>query len=266
MASSPVKEAALEAGLHVYQPESIKSESSQDFLKRIAPDAVVIIAYGQIVPARLWRSRASVGSTCTRLCCQVSRRGADTLGHRQRQKRYGLTTMQIDAGMDTGPILLQRQIEIGPNETSPGIIGAHERSRRGTHCRFLAAIRSRRNRPAPQPSAKISHAPILKKENGRIDGAAPPNTLTTACGVSLPGPERSLHFEDKRAMCGGVPKAAAGETNLPGEIVSSAKELFVACGGGTQLRVEFVQLEGRKKISAQEFANGARLVRNDRFV
>src|ERR1700693_5573792 len=120
VSSSPVKEAALEIGLHVYQPETIKSESSQEFLKRVAPDAVVIIAYGQIVPARLL-TIPRLGWLNLHASLLPRYRGAAPIhwAIAKGENITGLTTMQIDAGMDTGPILLQRELEIGPDETAP---------------------------------------------------------------------------------------------------------------------------------------------------
>ena len=120
VSSSPVKETALELGLHVYQPETIKSESSQEFLKRAAPDAVVIIAYGQIIPARLltiprlgWLNLH--GSLLPRYRGAAPIQWAIANG----ETLTGLTTMQIDAGMDTGPTLLRREVAIGNGLRNP---------------------------------------------------------------------------------------------------------------------------------------------------
>ena len=110
--ASPVKDAALELGLHVYQPESIKSESSQEFLKRVAPDAVVIIAYGQIIPARLL-TIPRLGWINLHASLLPKYRGAAPIhwAIANGETVTGLTTMQIDAGMDTGPTLLTREVK-----------------------------------------------------------------------------------------------------------------------------------------------------------
>src|SRR5579864_645342 len=117
---SPVKDAALELGLHVYQPETIKSDSSQEFLKRMAPDAVVIIAYGQIIPARLL-AIPRLGWINLHASLLPKYRGAAPIhwAIANGETVTGLTTMQIDAGMDTGPTLLRREVAIGPDETTP---------------------------------------------------------------------------------------------------------------------------------------------------
>ena len=146
VSGSPVKEAALAAGLHVYQPETIKSDSAQEFLKRVAPDAVVIIAYGQIVPARLL-TIPRLGWINLHASLLPRYRGAAPIhwAIANGETITGLTTMQIDAGMDTGPILLQREMEIGAGRNLSGISRAHERNRRRPHRGFAVAIRPRRN-------------------------------------------------------------------------------------------------------------------------
>src|SRR5882724_10219299 len=118
--SSPIKEAALAANLHVYQPETIKSDSAQDFLKRVAPDAVVIIAYGQIVPARLL-TIPRLGWINLHASLLPHYRGAAPIhwAIANGETQTGLTTMRIDAGMDTGEMLLQREMEIASKETAP---------------------------------------------------------------------------------------------------------------------------------------------------
>jgi methionyl-tRNA formyltransferase len=117
---SPVKEVALGAGLYVYQPETTKSDSAYDFFKRVSPAAVVIIAYGQIVPARLI-AIAPLGWINLHASLLPKYRGAAPIAWAitNGEHETGLTTMQIDAGMDTGPILLQEKIAIGAHETAP---------------------------------------------------------------------------------------------------------------------------------------------------
>jgi methionyl-tRNA formyltransferase len=268
VSSSPVKETALELGLHVYQPETIKSESSQEFLKRLAPDAVVIIAYGQIIPKRLltiprlgWLNLH--GSLLPRY------RGASPLqwAIANGETITGLTTMQIDAGMDTGPTLLRREVEIGPDETAPEL--AARMSAVGAELITESLLRFDRGEisPAPQEEKLASYAPILKKENGRIDWDLPAQQIYNRMRGFTPWPGSYSAFRGQTCHLWGRPETQGntGEEFTPGEIVTSAKEIYVACGRGTRLHIESVQAEGRKKISAREFANGARLATGERF-
>ena len=268
VSSSPVKDAALEIGLHVYQPETIKSESSQEFLKRVAPDAVVIIAYGQIIPARLL-TIPRLGWLNLHASLLPRYRGAAPIhwAIANGETVTGLTTMQIDKGMDTGPTLLRREVEIGPDESSPEL--AARMSVLGAELIADSLLRFDRGElfPVPQDAQNASYAPILKKEDGRIDWSQPAQQIYNRMRAFVPWPGAFTTFRQQTCNVWGRPESRgmAGENMQPGEIISSTKELYVVCGEGSCLRAESVQIEGRKKLSAREFANGARIVSGDRF-
>src|SRR5262249_14756163 len=120
VSSSPIKDAAIEAGVAVYQPEKIRSESAHEYFKRMAPDVVVIIAYGQIIPAHLIAiPRLGWINLHASLLPKYRRAAPIAWAVANGETVTGLTTMQIDPGMDTGPMLLQHKIEIGMDETTP---------------------------------------------------------------------------------------------------------------------------------------------------
>jgi methionyl-tRNA formyltransferase len=267
VSSSPVKEAALAAGLHVYQPETIKSDSAQEFLKRVAPDAVVIIAYGQIVPARLL-TIPRLGWMNLHASLLPQYRGAAPIhwAIANGETSTGLTTMQIDAGMDTGPILLQRRLQIGPDETAPELAGKMREIGADLVVESLLQFDRGEISPTPQDSQNASYAPLLKKEDGRIEWARTAQQIYNRMRGFAPWPGTYTTFREQTCHLWGRPEsaAAAGHTT-PGEIIAPASELYVVCGEGTCLRLESVQMEGRKRISAREFANGARLAPSDRF-
>lgn len=269
VSSSPVKEAALEIGLHVYQPETIKSESAQEFLKRVAPDAVVIIAYGQIIPARLL-TIPRLGWLNLHASLLPRYRGAAPIhwAIANGETITGLTTMQIDAGMDTGPTLLRHEVEIGPEETAPEL--AARMSALGAELIVESLLRFDRGEisTAPQEKKNTSYAPILKKEDGRIDWIRPAQQIYNRMRGFAPWPGSYSTFRGQTCHLWGRPgmRGMAGEQITPGEIFPSTKEIHIVCGEGTCLRLESVQIEGRKKISAREFANGARIGLAERFV
>ena len=266
--ASPVKDAALELGLHVYQPETIKSESAQEFLKRVAPDAVVIIAYGQIVPGRLL-TIPRLGWINVHGSLLPAYRGAAPIhwAIANGETVTGLTTMQIDAGMDTGPTLLRREVEIGPDETTPEL--AARMSARGAELIVESLARFDRGEisPAPQNGRNATYAPILKKEDGRIDWSRPAQQIYNRMRGFAPWPGAYTTFRGQTCHLWGRPESsgAAGAEATTGQIISDAKEIHVVCGEATRLRVESVQVEGRKKLTAREFANGARMAPGDRF-
>ncbi len=268
VSGSPVKEVALELGLHVYQPETIKSDSSQEFLKRIAPDAVVIIAYGQIIPARLleiprlgWINLH--GSLLPRY------RGAAPIhwAIANGETLTGLTTMQIDAGMDTGPTLLRRELEIGPDETEPELAARMSEAGADLVTETLLQFDRGEISPVPQQNENASYAPILKKEAGRIEWKRTAQDIYNRMRGFTPWPGSYSTFRGQTCHLWGRPESrgAAGTQLAPGEIIPSAKEIYVVCGEGSCMRLDSVQVEGRKKVTAREFANGARLTAGDRF-
>jgi methionyl-tRNA formyltransferase len=269
VSGSPVKEAALELGLHVYQPETIKSDSSQEFLKRMAPDAVVIIAYGQIIPARLL-AIPRLGWINLHASLLPRYRGAAPIhwAVANGETVTGLTTMQIDAGMDTGPTLLRTEVEIGPDETAPELAARMSLIGSGLIADSLLRFDRGEVSPAPQDGRLASLAPILKKENGRIDWGRTAQEIYNRMRGFAPWPGSYTTFRGQTCHLWGRPGTpeAPGTTNSVGEMAVSKSEVHVLCGAGTWLRLESVQLEGRKKTSAREFANGARIVLNDRFV
>lgn len=269
--ASPVKETALELGLHVYQPESIKSESSQDFLKRLVPDAVVIIAYGQIIPARLL-TIPRLGWLNVHGSLLPKYRGAAPIhwAIANGETVTGLTTMQINAGMDTGPTLLRQEVAIGPHETSPELAARMSTIGADLIVETLLKFSSGEISPVPQDEKNVSYAPILKKEDGQINWSQNAQQIYNRMRAFTPWPGSYSTFRGQKCHLWGRPASPviAGlqpATKAPGEVFEYAKEIYVACGEWTLLRLEFVQMEGRKKITAREFANGARLVTGDNF-
>jgi len=269
VSNSPVKEAALAHNLQIYQPETIKSDSAQEFLKRAAPDAVVIIAYGQIIPARLL-TIPRLGWINLHASLLPRYRGAAPIhwAIANGETTTGLTTMQIDAGMDTGPTLLQHELKIGADETSPEL--AARMSEIGASLIVDSLLRLDRGESSPQPqdSAKATYAPILKKGGGRIDWTRTAEQIYNRMRGFAPWPGAYSTFRGQTCHLWGRPEEieASKGSAATGEIISSAQEVCVVCGERTHLRLEFVQLEGRKRITAREFANGARITPADRFV
>jgi methionyl-tRNA formyltransferase len=171
---SPAKEAALAANVAVHQPEKIRAPESEALLQKLAPDCVVIIAYGQIIPARLLPI-PKLGWINLHASLLPKYRGAAPINWAivNGETRTGVTTMRIDAGMDTGEMLLQREIEIGPQETAPELAARMSESGAPIMAETLRGLAAGSIAPKPQEHAKASYAPMLKKEDGRIDWKRP---------------------------------------------------------------------------------------------
>jgi methionyl-tRNA formyltransferase len=265
--SSPVKEAAVAAGIPVYQPATIKSDEAFEFFKQAAPDAVVIIAYGQIILPRLIEI-SRLGWINLHGSLLPKYRGAAPI-HRailNGENRTGLTTMNIDAGLDTGPMLLRFETEIGPDETAPELYARLSEAGAPLVAETLRGLDSGTLPALPQDNSQASFAPPLKKEEGRIDWSLTAQQIYNRIRGLQPWPGTFSSFRGKNCAIWGRPLLMPSATvGLAGEILKADSNVVVLCGSATALRLEFVQLEGRKRVTALEFANGARLTRDDRF-
>lgn len=267
VSASPVKQVALEAGVQVYQPEKIKRDESVEFFTRLAVDAVVIIAYGQIISARLI-AIPRLGWINLHGSLLPKYRGAAPINWAiaNGESVTGLTTMQIDAGMDTGPMLLREELQIGPDETAPEL--ARRMSEAGAP--LMAETLSKLTRgviaPVPQDSSLATYAPPLEKEHGEIDWSLPARQIYNRMRGFSPWPGAYSTFRGQTCQIWGRPPGfAASQGEDPGTLRVTRDGVDVVCGGGTVLRLETVQIEGRKRVTAREFANGARLKPGERF-
>jgi methionyl-tRNA formyltransferase len=266
-ASSPVKDAALEAGVPVYQPEKIKSESSLDYFKRLMPDVVVIIAYGQIIPASLI-AIPRLGWINLHGSLLPKYRGAAPINWAiiNGEKVTGLTTMQIDAGLDTGPMLLRYQTGIGPDETAQDLYAQLAEAGAPLIVETLKKLDQGEITATPQDNSQATIAPPLKKEDGRIDWLLPAPKIYNRIRGLQPWPGAFTTFRGATCRIWGKPLKPVAAGGKPGIILPTQEDgLLVICGGSTVLHVEQVQLEGRNRISDREFMNGARIGPGERF-
>jgi methionyl-tRNA formyltransferase len=263
---SPVKEVALVAKLTVHQPEKIRGQETQELLQGLAPDCIVIIAYGQIIPAKLLPI-PKLGWINLHASLLPRYRGAAPINWAivNGETRTGLTTMRIDAGMDTGDMLLQHEIEIGRKETAPELAARMAEAGVPLMSETLRGLATGTIVPKPQHHAEATYAPILKKEDGRIDWKRPAPEIYNRMRGFQPWPGTYSYFRSQSCnLWGGLSPEEASDA-APGTILPKKNELLVACGNATVLRLLTVKLEGRKQVSASEFANGARLKSGERF-
>jgi methionyl-tRNA formyltransferase len=286
---SPVKDAALAAGVPVHQPEKIRAPESQEFLQRIAPDVIVIIAYGQIIPARLLPI-PKFGWINLHASLLPKYRGAAPINWAivNGETKSGLTTMRIDAGMDTGEMLLQTEMPIGPRETTPELAARMAEAGAPLMAETLRGISTGTLASHSQNHAEATYAPLLKKENGRIDWARPASEIYNRMRGFTPWPGAYTTFRERTCHILGEPvsnpvsdneqrasaqesertptnQRSANQPSPPGTIRLSSDGLFVSCADATELRVLSVKQEGGKKVDALKFAAGARLTEGERF-
>ena len=267
IAMSPVKDAAVAAGIPVFQPEKIKADAAYEEIQRLAPDVVVIIAYGQIISQRLI-DIPRLGWINLHASLLPKYRGAAPINWAivNGESRTGVTSMRIDAGLDTGPMLLKHETEIGRDETAPELTARLAEAGAPLIAETLRGLASGTIASTPQDSARATFAPPLKKEDGRIDWWLSARKIYNRIRGLQPWPGAFTTFRGKSCQIWGKPLKPVAVGGMPGILLPTKEDgLLVICGGESVLRVEHVQPEGRKRVSAQEFLNGARLAPGEIF-
>src|SRR5215475_11085842 len=240
---SPVKETALSAGIPVFQPEKIRTPESEKFLREAHPEAIVIIAYGQIIPARLLEI-PRLGWVNLHASLLPRYRGAAPIqwAIANGETVTGVTSMRIDAGMDTGDIILQEEMEIGGKETTPELAAKLSAAGAPLMEKTLCGLGDGSLKPRAQDHASATKAPVLKKEDGRIDWNWTAAEIFNRQWAFTPWPGIFTTFRGQSCQLQGVPSEQRRQGFQAGSIVWDGKNLSVVCGGGTLLSVLYVKM------------------------
>lgn len=254
----PVKVIAEEHGIPVLQPLKVRAPEVIDGIRELNPDLIVVVAFGQILPQSLL-DIPKHGCINIHASLLPRYRGAAPLNWCliNGETETGITTMQMDAGLDTGDMLVKRAIPIGPDEDAQSLhdrlslLGAETINE--TLDRLLAGTLTREK----QDDSLTCYAPMLKKEDGLIDWNREPQQIKNLVRGFTPWPGAYTSLDGKTLK---LYKVSVTEGNgKPGEVITAGKDgIIVACGSGS-LRIEELQLEGRKRLSASEFLAGCRL-------
>jgi methionyl-tRNA formyltransferase len=264
LAAPPVKETAVRLGLPVYQPERVRRPEAVEQLKQMHPDAMVVVGYGQIIPQSIIDiPRHGILNVHASLLPKY--RGAAPIqwAIANGEARTGVTTMRIDAGLDTGDMLLKWETAIGPEENAIELGQRMAQAGADLLVETLAGMDAGAVRLEPQDNLQASLAPILKKEDGIIDWNWPARKIVDRARGFLPWPGAYSFFRGQlfhiwKARCAGEPG-----TGAPGRLVPLKRRLLVTCGEGSALELMDVQIEGRKRMPAEAFLNGHRLDENE---
>lgn len=263
---SPVKQAALRLGLAVHQPERVRRPEVLELLKSLGARAMVVVGYGQIIPQSII-DLAPLGIINVHASLLPKYRGAAPIqwAVANGETITGVTTMRIDAGLDTGDILLARETAIGAEETAVELAERLAIMGADLLLETLAGLAAGAIAPRKQDASLATYAPILKKEDGRIDWSRRADEIHDRVRGFQPWPGAHTTFRGQtlnvwktRVAAGTEPVAAA-----PGTIVASHKRLLAACGSGALIELLELQLEGRKRMSADAFLNGQRVTENE---
>ncbi|MFB3814463.1 MAG: methionyl-tRNA formyltransferase [Terriglobales bacterium] len=257
----PVKQLALQRGLPVIQPERIKN--NQEFraqLQGIRPRAIVVVAYGRIIPQ--WMiDLPPLGNINLHASLLPKYRGAAPIqwAIALGETVTGVTTMRIDAGLDTGGILLQRELPIAPDDT------AHTLAPKLAACGAPLVVETLRGlhagtiRPRPQDESKATLAPLLKKEDGLVDFQRTAVEINNRLRGFTPWPGAYTTFRGRTLSFWRLQPLPSGSALLkPGALKIDSEHLYVGCGQNTTLEILELQPEGKKRTTARDFVNGYR--------
>ena len=266
LAASPVKETALRLGLQVVQPSKLRTEEALVEFENFGADLAVVVAYGRILPEAFLAAYPK-GCINVHFSLLPKFRGAAPVNWVivNGESVTGVTTMQMDSGLDTGDILLQAETGVGSDENSIDLMG---------RLSFLGAdlLSKTLNDPGgivprKQDDALATIAPILKKDDGRFDWDLPAAVIERRIRGFQPFPTTYTTFRDKRLTLWKANdlKDHAGAAS-PGTIVEAKGDtLIIACGEGS-LKISELQVEGRKRVGVRDFLNGISLEAGERFV
>ncbi len=258
----PVKQAALAAGLPVTQPEKIRNNAEfRAQLEALAPDAILVVAYGRIIPP--WMLELPrFGCINLHASLLPKYRGAAPIqwAVANGDRITGNTTMLLDEGLDTGAILLQQTIPIQPGETAADLFTALSTAGAPLVIQTLAQLEDGSLTPAPQDHSAATLAPLLTRDDARMDFAAhTAQQLYNRWRGFQPWPGAWTTLDGKKLIVHRLAPVDETTTAAPGSITTAEGKLLVACAQGSLLELLELQLEGKRRIPANEFLRGHHL-------
>jgi methionyl-tRNA formyltransferase len=267
LVASPVKESALKLNLPITQPDRIKTNDEfRSQLTQLRPDAIIVVGYGRLIPQWML-DLPPLGNINLHASLLPKYRGAAPIqwAIAQGETVTGVTTMRLDAGLDTGNILLQQEMPIAHDDTAESLvprlasIGAH------LVVETLLGLQAGSIHPYPQDNTQATLAPILKKEDGLIDFSRTASEIYNRMRGFQPWPGAYTQFRGKNLQ---VLKALPAKTRsadqqgnnalLSAELRVLADRILVGCGSNTSLELLELQIEGKKRTSARDFIHGYR--------
>jgi methionyl-tRNA formyltransferase len=254
-----VKQRALELGLPFTQPQTIRNNAEfRAHLEKLAPKAIIVVAYGRIIPQ--WMiDLPPLGNLNAHASLLPKYRGAAPIqwAIASGEAVTGVTTMRIDAGLDTGDMLLQSEISIAPDETAVTLLPKLAQLGAALMVETLQRLEAGKLTPTPQDDSRATLAPILKKEDGRVDFSRPAQEIHNRLRGFQPWPGAFTSFRGKSlALVSARPLPPGSELVPPGRIRLLDDKLLVGAARDTSLEILELQPEGKKKISAADFING----------
>jgi methionyl-tRNA formyltransferase len=258
LVASPVKQSAQKLNLPVTQPERIKTnEQFREQLAALKPDAIIVVGYGRIIPQWML-DLPPLGNINLHASLLPKYRGAAPIqwAIANGETITGNTTIRIDAGLDTGDILLQQDLPINPDDTAETLAPALAASGADLLIKTVAGLEADTIHPRKQDDSRATLAPILTKEDGLIDFARTATETHNRLRGFQPWPGAYTKFRGKNLQV--LSARPATENIPPAELRVIADRLFAGCAQNTSLELIEIQLEGKKRTSAKDFLHGYR--------
>ena len=256
---TPVKQVALAHDIPLTQPEKIKNNSEfQAQLEAVRPDAIIVVAYGRIIPQ--WMVELPpLGNINVHASLLPKYRGAAPIqwAIARGETVTGVTTMRIDAGLDTGDMLFKAEMPIAADDTAVTLSPKLSQLGALLLIETLRSFESGEVHPTKQDDSQATLAPILKKEDGRIDFARSATEIFNRLRGFQPWPGAFTSIRGKQLTVHSA-RPGAGPIVAPCELRVSGDHLFVGCGNHSVLELLEVQPEGKKRMGARDFSNGYR--------
>lgn len=259
-APTPVKRLALEHSVPVVQPERIKTNDEfRAQLETIQPDAIIVVAYGRIIPQWML-DLPRFGNINVHASLLPKYRGAAPIqwAIANGETVTGVTTMHIDAGLDTGDMLLKAELPIAFDDTAVTLAPKLSELGASLLIETLQRLEEGSVTPTPQDNALATHAPILTKADGRVDFSRTATEMYNRLRGFQPWPGAFTTFRGKHFTFHQVLPLDNASASSAGEIIARDDRMFVGCGGSTVLEVLELQLEGKRRMNARDFLNGYR--------
>jgi len=264
LAMPAVKRAALEKGLLVYQPKRVREPEFIETLRTLGPDAIIVAAYGQILPKEIL-DLPKHGCLNIHASLLPRYRGAAPINWAvvRGETETGITLMRMDEGLDTGAVLLQERLPIGPKDTAGTLTQALSELGARLIVAALPLIASGKLAPAAQDNSQATVAPLLKKEDGRINWERSALEIHNMVRGMSPWPGAYTFLDNKRIKL--IATEAAAGSEAPGSLIERDKNTLEAGTGSGMLRILTLQPEGKKPMTAGDFMRGQRDVNGRKF-
>src|SRR5262249_1791024 len=258
----PIKKRAYDLHLPTFQPKSLKADETRELVGALAPDLIVVVAYGKILPSWLLQFPKHGclnlhGSLLPKYRGAAPVHWAIAKGESER----GVCTMLVEEGLDTGPVFLCERTTIGPDEGTPEVYDRLAKLGAPLVVKTVEGVVAGTLKPKPQDDSRATFAPVLKKEDGFLNWTHSAREIHNRIRAFNPWPGTVSRFRAKicKILKTGVAAVYDRREMSPGSITISDGRLTVMCGNGIPLEILSIQPENRKAVSGVDFANGMRI-------